>query len=158
VSKHKRIGEYLRARESAGEHPAGYELFFDLFNKGEYFEAHDVLEHLWLGCRDSNALFYKGLIQIAGGFVHLRKQFLRPGHPKDGKRLAPACRLLALGSSNLHGFEPRHMGLDVKMLRALCNKVARGIEESGFQSNPWTPQTRPLIRLSSAESKDLGGH
>jgi hypothetical protein len=31
-----------------------------------------VLEHLWLDCRDSNHLYFKGLIQIAGAFVHLK--------------------------------------------------------------------------------------
>ncbi len=147
MTKRERIGESVRSRETAGEYPACYEQFFPLFNAGEYFEAHDVLEHLWRECRDSNAIFYKGLIQIAGGFVHLRRQFLRPDHPKDGKRLRPACRLLALGVSNIAGFGPRHMGLDVKKLCALCEATARQIGDSGFQSNPWSPQARPLIGL-----------
>lgn len=147
-AKHDRMEAFVRSLDTAGNYPPCYEGFFLCFNAGEYYEAHDVLEHLWLGCRDSNALFYKGLIQIAGGFVHLRRQFLRPGHPKDGKRLGPACRLLALGVSNIRGFGPRHMGLDVKKLCALCRKLAREIEKSGFQSNPWSPQTRPHIRLS----------
>jgi len=152
VNKLKRIGELVRSRESSGEYPACYEQFFALFNAGEYFEAHDVLEHLWLECRDANAVFYKGLIQIAGGFVHLRRQFLRPKHPKDGKRLGPACRLLALGVSNIAGFGPRYMGLDIKNLCGMCEALAMGIGESGFQINPWSPQTRPLIGLSSPET------
>jgi hypothetical protein len=31
-----------------------------------------VLEQLWLECRDENRLYFKGLIQIAGAFVHLK--------------------------------------------------------------------------------------
>jgi Domain of unknown function (DUF309) len=158
VNKHERIGEFVRSRGSAGEYPVCYEQFFALFNAGEYFEAHDVLEYLWRECRDSNAIFYKGLIQIAGGFVHLRRQFLRPEHPKDGKRLRPACRLLALGVSNIVGFGPRHMGLDIKNLCAMCGATARGIEDSGFQNNPWSPQTRPLIGLPFPGSGVLGNH
>ena len=156
MTKRERIGEAVRSRGSAGEYPAGYEQFFSLFDAGDYFEAHDVLEHLWRECRDANAIFYKGLIQIAGGFVHLRRQFLRPDHPKDGKRLRPACRLLALGVSNITGFGPRHMGVDVKKVCAMCDATARGIEESGFQTNPWSPQSRPLIGVPapSGESEN----
>ncbi|MFA7345018.1 MAG: DUF309 domain-containing protein [Terrimicrobiaceae bacterium] len=148
MNKHDRIAEHVRLHGAGGNRPACYDLFFPLFNAGEYYEAHDVLEHLWLQCKDSNAPFYKGLIQIAGGFVHLRKQFLRPDHPKDGKRLAPACRLLALGASNIRGFGPRHMGLDVTSLCTLCEKLAREIEKSEFQVNPWSPPSRLLLFLS----------
>lgn len=123
-------------------------MFFTLFNAGDYYEAHDVLEHLWLECRDDNAIFYKGLIQIAGGFVHLRRHFLRPKHPKDSRKLGPASRLLALGASNIAPFGPHHMGLDVKKLGALCTKLVRAIKKSDFLINPWNPCTRPLIRLS----------
>ena len=149
MNKRERIRKLVRSRGSAGDYPACYEQFFPLFNAGEYFDAHDALEHLWLECRDTDALFYKGLIQIAGGFVHMRRQFVRPEHPKDGKRLRPACRLLALGVSNIIGFGPRHMGVDVKKLCAMCGEFARRIEESGFQTNPWSPQSRPLIGLSN---------
>jgi Domain of unknown function (DUF309) len=147
-SKHERIAEYISRQGAVSTHPSCYELFFALFNAGDYFEAHDVLEHLWLERKDANAIFYKGLIQIAGGFVHLRRQYLHPEHPKDGKKLAPAARLLALGASNIRAFGPHHMGLDVKKLCALCRKLAREIEKSGFLINPWSPPTRPLIRLS----------
>ena len=157
MNKHDRIGESVRSRQTAGDYPASYEQFFPLFNAGEYFEAHDVLEHLWRGCRDSNAIFYKGLIQIAGGFVHLHRQFLRPDHPKDGKRLRPACRLLALGISNISGFGPHHMGLDVNKLCAMCGSLARAIEESGFQTNPWSSRSRPLIGFPTA-SGEFGNH
>ncbi|MEI8310950.1 MAG: DUF309 domain-containing protein [Verrucomicrobiota bacterium] len=145
--KHERVEALIRAHGSAGGDQACYDLFFALFNAGDYYEAHDVLEHLWLARNDANSIFYKGLIQIAGGFVHLRRQFLRPAHPKDGKKLAPASRLLLLGASNIRGFGPRHMGLDVTKLCALCEKLAREIEESGFQINPWSPQTRTLVFL-----------
>ena len=147
MTKHERIGKYVDSR-GTGRFPSCYELYFSHFNAGEYYEAHDVLEHLWLGCSDSNATFYKGLIQIAGGFVHLRKQFLRPMHPKDGKRLAPAGRLLTLGASNISSFGPLHMGLDVDKLSALCNELSLGIQSSGFRVNPWSLEGRPTISLA----------
>src|SRR5213082_2572941 len=79
--------------------------FFTCFNEQRYYEAHDVLEHVWLQCRgDENHAYFKGLIQIAGAFVHLQKQFLRPLHPKDGRRLRPAVRLFQLGMKNIEPF------------------------------------------------------
>src|SRR5882757_6923511 len=86
--------------------------YFACFNSQEYYEAHDVLEHLWLqGRDDGNYAFYKGLIQLAGAFVHLKKQRARPGHPKDGRRLHPAVRLFALAEKNLTPYGPAHLGL-----------------------------------------------
>lgn len=151
-SKSQRIGEYIRGHGPDGLRPVCYELYFSLFNAGDYYEAHDVLEHLWLSSEDSNARFYKGLIQIAGAFVHLRKQFLRPEHPKDGRRLRPACRLLALGISNISPFAPVHMDLDVEKLCTLCGNLAKEIEQSGFGCNPWSPHRLPHIGLACSSS------
>ena len=55
-----------------------YLKYFECFNQQRFFEAHDVLEALWLPQRQGpNGSFYKGLIQLAGAFVHWQKQ--RPG-------------------------------------------------------------------------------
>lgn len=148
MGKHERIRAEVESRKTAGKYPVCYELFFSLFNGGDYYEAHDVLEYLWLECTDSHAVFYKGLIQIAGAFVHMRKQFLRPDHPKDGKRLRPATRLLNLGSANVQPFGPHCMGLDVEALCAMCRETAGRIVESDYRTNPWTPETGPQIQLS----------
>src|SRR5436190_4021583 len=78
-----------------------YTGYFACFNAQQYYEAHDVLEDLWLGDRGPDHLFYKGLIQFAGAFVHLQKQAARPHHPKDGHRLRPAVRLFQLATKNL---------------------------------------------------------
>lgn len=121
--------------------------FFTCFNRGDYYEAHDVLEHLWLKCRDESYPFYKGLIQIAGAFVHLRKQYLRPLHPTDGARLRPAVRLFQLGCGNLKPFRPVHLGLDVEAVLVMCNAIREAVEESGYTHNPWQPDQRPAIAL-----------
>lgn len=156
-SKHQRMEEFVRSRQTGGGYPACYELFFSLFNSGEYYEAHDVLEHLWLESKDSNQAFYKGLIQIAGAFVHLQKQFLRPGHPKDGKRLRPGFRLLALGASNIRPYGPMHMGIDVEAVCADCAGLANAIEASGYQINPWSPENLPQIALQCGRRLSCAG-
>ena len=63
------------AGEGVDPRYAGY---FALFNQQKFYEAHDILEDLWLPDRHGvNGSFYKGLIQLAGAFVHLQKQRLR---------------------------------------------------------------------------------
>lgn len=131
----------------ASEKDNCYEAYFRLFNEQQYYEAHDVLEHLWLKTSGRDHLFYKALIQIAGAFVHLKKHFLRPMHRVDGGRLRPAVRLFRLGVSNLAGYCPRHARLDVDALCALCEKYAAEIVASEFARNPWHPSRAPKITL-----------
>ena len=121
-----------------------YQGYFRCFNEGRYYEAHDVLEHLWLrgGRGDPNHAFFKGLIQVAGAFVHLRKQHEQPTHAKHGRRLRPAVRLFALA-----GYGSSHMGLDLHAVRALCVDVAASVIGSNFERNPWSPASLPQIGL-----------
>jgi predicted metal-dependent hydrolase len=129
-----------------------YQAYFACFNAQHYYEAHDVLEHLWLKKRSGNYHFFKGLIQIAGAFVHLQKQFLRPTHPKDGKRLRPAVRLFELGMKNLQAYRPYHLNLDVDELCELCRERVDEIVESEFRKNPWHPQRAPQLTLCVARA------
>ena len=119
-----------------------------LFDQGQYYEAHDVLEHLWLATPRSNPDydFYKGLIQLAGAFVHLQKQFYAPDHPKHGRRLAPAARLFAIAADNLAPAGPQRHGLDVSALRQLCEERSQLLAASGFTRNPRDPTRLPSLR------------
>jgi hypothetical protein len=147
MSKHERISKFVETLESSAcesYHPC-YAGYFECFNAGAYYEAHDVLEHLWLECTDSSRLFHQGLIQIAGAFVHLKKQHERPWHPTDGRRLGPAVRLLLLAKKNLAPFAPIHLGLDVRETLILCGEWQERIEQSGFAINPWRPGKQPFL-------------
>src|SRR4029450_7368138 len=66
-----------------------YRAFFHCWNEKRYYEAHDVLEQLWLKTKSPDADYFKGLIQAAGAFVHLQKRFEYPLHSKHSKRLSP---------------------------------------------------------------------
>jgi hypothetical protein len=151
--KSARVERLLGDRDEAPRGgPAGdphYVGWFTCFNSGAYYEAHDVLEHLWLRTHDGNHAFFKGLIQIAGAFVHLRRQHERPSHPKDGARLRPAARLFALGLRHLLPYRPVHMRLNVTSVCALCEAHMAAIESSDFRRNPWDPARLPRIELVS---------
>lgn len=150
--KHHRVAAFVDSLSKASDsahHPC-YLGYFTCFNAGDYYEAHDVLEHLWLECADNNYLFYKGLIQIAGAFVHLKKQHARPDHPVDGRRLHPAARLLSLGIRNIAPYGPVHMDLEIERYCGACEEWKSRIEQNAFSKNPWNPDSKPVITLLRA--------
>ena len=82
--------------------PAGYRAFFDHFNAGRFFAAHEDLERDWLPRRDGpEGDFFKALIQLAGAFVHVEKG-----------RAGPAMALLRLARTRLANYPAGHLGLD----------------------------------------------
>jgi len=144
----KNLNGEVRPPRSSALDPC-YLAWFERFNACEYYEAHEVLEALWLRTSGGDRDFFKGLIQIAGAFVHLRKQSERPRHAKDSMRLRPAARLFLRGSEHLVPYGPVHLRLDVAALCAFCKSLARGIEQSGFLKNPWNPAKPPHLRLAA---------
>ena len=149
MSKHDRMTAFVAGLDAdpASVLDPCYQGYFRCFNEGRYYEAHDVLEHLWLqgGRTHPDHAFYKGLIQVAGAFVHLRKQHEHPGHPKHGRRLRPATRLFALAAANLAAYGPRHLALDVDAVRRLCVEYAAAIGQGEYLRNPWSPEHRPRL-------------
>jgi uncharacterized protein len=111
--------------------------YFDRFNRQQFFEAHEVLEALWLPKRQGlNAGFYKGLIQLAGAFVHLQK-----------KRLGPAAALFNLARGNLRSFPSRHEGLEVSAVLAMIEEWLGRLKSAGPGSNPFSPAASPQLHL-----------
>jgi len=125
--------EQYRGRD-LDPHYIGY---FDCFNRQLFYEAHDVLEDLWLPQRrDANGLFFKGLIQLAGAFVHLQKG-----------RLRPAAALFKLAQANLQRFPTSHERLDVAAVLRLIDDWLRRLEAGDFAKNPLTAETAPRLQL-----------
>ena len=131
---------------NVANHPF-YRAFFQCWNEQRYYEAHDVLEQLWLKTKSSDQDFFKGLIQAAGAFVHLQKQFEHPSHAKHSRRLPPAARLFRLAQRNLSRFAPRHHSLDVAAFCRLLHACADQIVASDYKTNPWSPETAPKLQL-----------
>jgi hypothetical protein len=124
-----------------------YRAYFRLWNEQDYYQAHDVLEHIWLETTTDDARYFKGLIQAAGAFVHLKKQFEHPTHPKHGRRLQPAVRLFHLALKNLTGYGPVRHAFEVKKFREMLEGYADKIVRADYKENPWSPQTAPKLRL-----------
>jgi predicted metal-dependent hydrolase len=156
MSKGERISRLVRELEgedadvrggSVANHPC-YRAYFRCWNGQRYYEAHDVLEQLWLNKNSEDDDFFKGLIQAAGAFVHLQKNFQHPLHAKHGRRLRPAVRLFRLAEKNLSIFRPRHHSLDVTAFCQLLRSCADSIVRSDYKINPWSPETAPKLKLN----------
>ncbi len=122
-----------------------YVEYFERFNRQRFFEAHEVLEALWLPQRQGpNGPFYKGLIQLAGAFVHWQKN--RPG---------PAVALLGLARANLQQYPAMHDGLNVAGALAMVEEWLRRLQAAGAAGQPLAQTSPPQLRLElSAHTKD----
>ena len=156
MSKGERISQLvtlLAGQKAAGpsvkveNHPY-YRAFFQCWNEQRYYEAHDVLEQVWLTTETDDDDFFKGLIQGAGAFVHLQKNFEHPSHPKHGRRLRPAVRLFQLAEKHLAPFAPVHHAFDVAGFLHLLGAHREKIVQSKFLLNPWSPETAPKLALN----------
>jgi hypothetical protein len=136
VSKSEKVAEMVRHCEGRGVDPH-YAAYFEYFNRELFYEAHDVLEQLWLPIRKKpEGAFYKGLIQLAGAFVHLQKN--RPG---------PSAALLKLARHNVAPCAPAHQRLDVEAVLRLIDGWLMELEKGGFQSHPLNAANAPKLAL-----------
>lgn len=74
----------------------------DHFNRGLFFECHEILEELWIEENGADRDFYQGLIQIAAGYFKWEQ-----GVP------AGTVKLLRSGLGKISRFQPWHLGVDV---------------------------------------------
>ena len=119
---------------------AHYLGYFECFNQGFFYEAHDVLEELWLANRQSpNHSFYKGLIQLAGAFVHLQKN-----------RLRPAAALFKLAQANMQKYPAIHERLDIALVLRLIGHWLGELESGQFAVNPLSATNAPRLELLAA--------
>jgi hypothetical protein len=136
----------LIERFQGRELDARYMAYFDCFNRGLFYEAHDVLEDLWLADRHGpNGAFFKGLIQLAGAFVHLQKD-----------RLHPAAALFKLAEANLQKHPQLHERLNVANVLKLTGDWLRRLEQGNFTANPLTPGSAPKVELEGLSQRPEG--
>jgi len=139
--KSPKIEALLAQFEESTDFNRHYVGFFRCFNAQLYYEAHDVLEEVWLPIRgQAQARYYQGLIQMAGAFVHLQKG-----------RLGPGARLFALALKNFEEYPERHSGIDLGAIRLLCRTRRQVLLDSGETINPWSKESAPQLALPSLD-------
>ena len=97
----------------------------------------------WLECFNTGE-FYKGLIQLAGAFVHLTMHE-NPRFPAAGPRLNPAGRLLRMARANLEKYEQPPHGFDVPAALRLIDEWHARLESGGFKVNPLGRGATPAL-------------
>jgi len=136
LSKSKRIAEMVAAHHGQTLNPH-YLGFFECFNRQLFYEAHEVLEHLWLKDKHGpNGAFYKGLIQLAGAFVHVQKG-----------RAQPAASLFKLTLTNLEKYPPIHEHLNVETACKLARKWLQTLEPGGLSGHAMTGHHWPVLKF-----------
>jgi uncharacterized protein len=110
----------------------------ELFNCGEFFECHEVLEQVWLNAQDERKLFLQGLIQIAVGFYHLRR----------GNAVG-ATRLLNAGSSKLRLHGASQSWVDTVALATAVEPVVHALQTGSAESDATLPKIRVLPQFAS---------
>jgi len=116
---------------------AHYLGYFECFNRQLFFEAHEVLEELWLAQRGQpKDLFYKGLIQLDGAFVHIQK-----------KRPSPARALFTLAAGNLSKYPSPYESLDLLRVQKLIRIWMAALESSAPLSELLPVRSWPKLSL-----------
>ena len=120
-------------------HDPHFSGYFRCFNEQKFYEAHDVLEALWLQDRNGpDGDFFKGLIQFAGAFVHLQK-----------KRPRPAWKLFRLCTIYLAKYPSPHLALDVANVLCLAKRWGEAAQILGSEGDLLAEQSPPTLRLQT---------
>jgi uncharacterized protein len=113
--------------------PPALVAFVELFDRGAYWESHEVLEGAW---RESRSDFYKGLILLASAYVHVAR----------GNAHGVVAQLRK-AEHRLEPYAPAYGGVDVAALLAHATRARRAIEDRLAGPAPDLPALVPQPRL-----------
>ena len=97
---------------------AGFHRGLELFNRGEFFDAHEVLEDVWRAAPAGEKKFLQGLIQVAVGLHHYSRG-----------NVHGARSVLARANRNLSTYPARHAGIELAGLRVQVEKWVGALEQ-----------------------------
>jgi uncharacterized protein len=110
------------ARACQGKLPLQVVQGLELFNQGEYFEAHEVLELAWREEAGPVRELYRGILQIAVAYYHI----LRQNYPG-------AVKMFQRSRAWLAPFPDRCQGIDLAKFRLDYARVEESLLRLGPQ-------------------------
>lgn len=116
--------------------------FAELFNRGDFWESHEVLEGLW---RETGSDFLQGLILYASAFVHVQR----------GNRHGIGAQL-SKAEGRLAPYPSAYLGVDVEGVRAhirRCREIVAANPEA--EPGAW-PELVPIPSLELMVSRLRG--
>ena len=123
------------AADERVDHPTQVLRFVARFDRGEYWLAHEELEELWQHDRRD---FFKGMIQIAAGFLHIERQNWRG-----------AGRLLRTALEYLEPYPATYEGFDVEGIRESVSAALAQVENMAENREADAAQIRPPSMAAS---------
>jgi len=137
----RRLGAVLAGAEGEAGLAPEYKAGIAHFNAGQFWEAHEEWEGLWLEAPTARRAFYQGLIQVAAAFHH-------HGNGNWGGMVS----LLRDGMDKLRGYRPRAMQLDLETFLAALEPWRVWAEARAGRPAPVArrPEGLPRIELGSA--------
>lgn len=110
-----------------------------LFNAGEYYDCHEVIEDLWLETpsEDPHRNLYKGVIQAAAAYYQYNRGIL-----------SGAIGLYRTAVMYLEPYSPIAMGLDVKGLLKELRAGFAQLDKWDGQGDPPAPPEEPKVFFS----------
>lgn len=120
-----------------------------LFNTGEYFECHEVLEELWLAERGPIRELYQGVLQIGVALLHRQR-----GNFKG------AVSLLQSGLRHIAPFGALCQQLDLARLRRETEALLKHLQQLGAERLAEMDETlvpQVWLRSDSLCDDELGG-
>jgi hypothetical protein len=112
-----------------------------LFNQGDFFEAHEAWEALWMETTGEEKKFYQGLIQAAVGLCHFCNGNLRG-----------AVKLYHSSRGYMTPYGPRYLGLDQERFWADMERCFAPLLQEAEPPKGTAPQEEdiPTIGLEPA--------
>jgi hypothetical protein len=125
------------ARWQAGEEGERLARGIDLFNAGDYEDAHEEFEMLWLSTQGPNSDFYKGLVQASIALHHYQR-----GNAEG------AAKLYSTHRRYLAGYLPTHRGIDVRSLLDEMQRFLHPMVRGGAEApTRFDAEKRPRLRV-----------
>ncbi len=103
------------------------------FNAGQFFDAHETWEEIWLPSPEPERTFLQGIIQIAAAFHHYQRANLR------GTR-----SLLTAGLGRLSSFPETRNGIALAALRTAAGEWIVALGEGKDLGIARIPKIEPL--------------
>jgi predicted metal-dependent hydrolase len=118
------------------------ETFVRLFNRGEFWESHEVLEIPW---RVAHSEFLQGMILFASAFVHVQRGNVHG----IGAQLTKA-------TDRLTPYAPAYLGLDVTAVLTAAAEARRSVVRGDLPVPPVLDLARSRVRGDEPELGTAG--
>jgi predicted metal-dependent hydrolase len=101
------------------------------YKTGEYFEAHEHWEGVWLKCDEPEKTFLQALIQITAAFHHFQR-----------KNFRGTTSLLRAALRRLQPFPDVYGGIEVEAVRESVREWLRVLEQEELSTEMRVPKIR----------------